>query len=169
MLENDDLTAEEIARKAMAIAADLCVYTNHNVTIEVIEAEPEVKVQPVLGYWPIRGKAASIRYLFGYLGVDFKEDVYRQGPAPDFSKQQWFDVKFSMGFDFPNLPYLIDGDFKLTESKAIMKYLARKWDKRLLGRNEMEFGIAEMLSGIHEQISDEMSNHAYRQGDSDEL
>ena len=76
MMDNDDLTAEEIARKAMRIAADLCVYTNHNVTIEVIEAEPEVKILPRLGYWPIRGKAASIRYLFGYLGVNYEEDVY---------------------------------------------------------------------------------------------
>ncbi|TDK44456.1 ATP-dependent protease subunit HslV [Antarcticimicrobium luteum] len=30
------LTAEEIARKAMAIAADICVYTNGNVTVETI-------------------------------------------------------------------------------------------------------------------------------------
>ena len=29
-----DLTAEEIARRAMAIAADICVYTNHNLVIE---------------------------------------------------------------------------------------------------------------------------------------
>jgi len=40
MLDNSDLTAEEIARKAMKIAADLCVYTNHNVTVEIIEADP---------------------------------------------------------------------------------------------------------------------------------
>lgn len=33
-----DLTAEEVARKAMAIAADICVYTNGNLTIEAIEA-----------------------------------------------------------------------------------------------------------------------------------
>jgi len=32
-----DLTAEEIARRAMAIAADICVYTNANVTLETIE------------------------------------------------------------------------------------------------------------------------------------
>ncbi len=30
------MTAEEIARKAMAIAADICVYTNGNLTVETI-------------------------------------------------------------------------------------------------------------------------------------
>jgi ATP-dependent HslUV protease subunit HslV len=34
--ENPDLTAEEIARRAMAIAADICVYTNGNLTVEKI-------------------------------------------------------------------------------------------------------------------------------------
>jgi len=34
-----DLSAEEIARKAMAIAADICVYTNTSLTIESIDAE----------------------------------------------------------------------------------------------------------------------------------
>jgi ATP-dependent HslUV protease subunit HslV len=33
-----DLDAEEIARRAMAIAADICVYTNGNLTVETIEA-----------------------------------------------------------------------------------------------------------------------------------
>jgi len=31
-----DLSAEVIARKAMAIAADICVYTNGNLTVERI-------------------------------------------------------------------------------------------------------------------------------------
>jgi ATP-dependent HslUV protease subunit HslV len=31
-----DLTAEEIARRAMAIAAEICVYTNANLTVETI-------------------------------------------------------------------------------------------------------------------------------------
>lgn len=72
MLDNTDLSAEEIARKAMKIAGDLCVYTNHNVILELIEApQTEPNIKPILGYWPIRGRAASIRYLFGYLGVDY--------------------------------------------------------------------------------------------------
>jgi ATP-dependent HslUV protease subunit HslV len=35
-LQETDLSAEEIARKAMAIASDICVYTNGNLTVEVI-------------------------------------------------------------------------------------------------------------------------------------
>ena len=33
-----DYSAEEIARRAMKIAADICVYSNHNVVVETIEA-----------------------------------------------------------------------------------------------------------------------------------
>jgi ATP-dependent HslUV protease subunit HslV len=36
-LVDSDLDAEAIARKAMAIAADICVYTNGNLTVETIE------------------------------------------------------------------------------------------------------------------------------------
>ncbi len=35
-LMETDLSAEEVARKAMAIAADICVYTNGNLTVEKI-------------------------------------------------------------------------------------------------------------------------------------
>ena len=35
-LYEQDLSAEEIARKAMAIAADICVYTNDSLTIETL-------------------------------------------------------------------------------------------------------------------------------------
>ncbi len=34
MLDRDDLDAEEIARRALAIAADICVFTNRNVLTE---------------------------------------------------------------------------------------------------------------------------------------
>ncbi|MEI9885494.1 MAG: ATP-dependent protease subunit HslV [Rhizomicrobium sp.] len=33
-----DLSAEEIARRAMKIAADICIYTNENIVIEVLES-----------------------------------------------------------------------------------------------------------------------------------
>ncbi|HEY1246925.1 MAG TPA: HslU--HslV peptidase proteolytic subunit, partial [Hyphomicrobiaceae bacterium] len=37
-LMDTDLGAEEIARKAMAIAAQICVYTNTNVIIEALDS-----------------------------------------------------------------------------------------------------------------------------------
>jgi ATP-dependent HslUV protease subunit HslV len=38
LLENTGLDAEEIVRKGLAIAADICVYTNHHTTVDVIRA-----------------------------------------------------------------------------------------------------------------------------------
>ncbi len=38
LIDLDDLAAEEIARKAMAIAADICIYTNRNVVLESLES-----------------------------------------------------------------------------------------------------------------------------------
>ncbi|MBU2992325.1 ATP-dependent protease subunit HslV [Octadecabacter sp. 1_MG-2023] len=37
-LMDQDLSAEEIARRSMAIASDICVYTNGNLTVESIKA-----------------------------------------------------------------------------------------------------------------------------------
>ena len=37
LLQNTQLEAREIVDKALAIAADLCIYTNHQRTIEVLE------------------------------------------------------------------------------------------------------------------------------------
>ena len=37
-LADMDLDAEAIVRKAMGIAADICVYSNNNLTVEIIEA-----------------------------------------------------------------------------------------------------------------------------------
>ncbi|WP_412551324.1 ATP-dependent protease subunit HslV [Shimia sp. MIT910701] len=36
-LMDTDLSAEEVARKAMGIASDICVYTNGNLTVETIK------------------------------------------------------------------------------------------------------------------------------------
>uniref|UniRef100_A0A8C3F0N6 GST N-terminal domain-containing protein n=1 Tax=Chrysemys picta bellii TaxID=8478 RepID=A0A8C3F0N6_CHRPI len=45
-------------------------------------------------------------------------------PALDYDKSQW--IKEKLGLDFPNLPYLIDGKNKLTQSNAILWYIVRK-------------------------------------------
>jgi len=37
LLENTKLDAESIVRKSLSIAADLCIYTNQNQAVEVLE------------------------------------------------------------------------------------------------------------------------------------
>jgi ATP-dependent HslUV protease, peptidase subunit HslV len=40
LLNNTTLSAQEIVEKALHIAADICIYTNHNLTIESLTTEP---------------------------------------------------------------------------------------------------------------------------------
>ena len=47
--------------------------------------------------------------------------------------------------EYPNLPYLIDGETKITETAAIMQYIAKKWKPELLGRTAAEVGRINML------------------------
>ena len=72
------------------------------------------------------------RYLLAYAGVDFEDKRYDVTSADGVAEWMKRD-KQSLGFDFPNLPYIIDGDFKLTESKAVSTYICDKWAPELLG------------------------------------
>jgi ATP-dependent HslUV protease subunit HslV len=41
LLRHADLDAETIVRGAMAIAAEICIYTNTNITLEILSGEPD--------------------------------------------------------------------------------------------------------------------------------
>uniref|UniRef100_A0A8C6A5S5 Glutathione S-transferase n=1 Tax=Marmota marmota marmota TaxID=9994 RepID=A0A8C6A5S5_MARMA len=90
----------------------------------------------ILGYWNIRGLAHPIRLLLEYTDSSYEEKKYTMGDAPDYDRSQWLNEKFKLGLDFPNLPYLIDGPHKITQSNAILRYLARKHN--LCGETEEE-------------------------------
>lgn len=100
---------------------------------------------PELGYWKIRGLAAPIRLLLTYANEDFKDSQYEQGDAPEYSREKWMSVKpkYAEFLDFPNLPYYIDGDVKITQSNAIMKYVARKHN--LDGESVKDKAVVDML------------------------
>jgi len=63
--------------------------------------------------------------LLEYSGVSFEDKKYNAYSGGN-GRAEWAKDKHSLGFAFPNLPYLIDGDVKLTQSHAIIRYLARK-------------------------------------------
>ena len=47
---------------------------------------------------------------------------------------EWTDQdKQALGLDLPNLPYVIDGDVKITESAAVTIYLCDKYAPELMG------------------------------------
>jgi len=81
----------------------------------------------LLAYWDIRGLAQPIRYLLEYTGAEWEDKLYACGPPPDYDKKCWFGEKETLGLDFPNLPYMIDGDVKMTQTQAILRYIARKY------------------------------------------
>jgi glutathione S-transferase len=60
-------------------------------------------------------------------------------------------VKYTLNFAFPNLPYLIDGEFKLTEQVAIMNYIVSKAGREdLNGKDKERFLVDELKSMIEE-------------------
>ncbi|XP_012973577.3 glutathione S-transferase Mu 6 isoform X1 [Mesocricetus auratus] len=78
----------------------------------------------------------AIRLLLEYTETSYEEKRYTMGDAPDYDRSQWLNDKFKLGLDFPNLPYLIDGSHKVTQSNAILRYLGRKHN--LCGETEEE-------------------------------
>lgn len=99
--------------------------------------------QLVLGYWTIRGLAQPIRLILHYTKTSFIDKRYETGQAPDYNREKWLSEKFTLGLDFPNLPYLIDNDVKMTQSKAILYYLGDKF--HLMGTNLEEEAHVMML------------------------
>jgi len=79
-----------------------------------------------------------------YAHIEYENKKYAAGGAPDFSRECWLSEKFTLNLDFPNLPYLIDGDVRITQSNACYRYIARK--AGLYGKTEKEMALADMCA-----------------------
>ena len=66
-----------------------------------------------------------------------------EGP-PTWDKSCWTDIKDKLGLDFPNLPYFVDGDIKITQSNAILRHIARKND--LCGETVADKARVDMMA-----------------------
>ena len=74
----------------------------------------------IFGYFNMRGSARGnpTRFILNYAGVPYEEKTYVAGSG------EWQSQRDGLEMDFPNLPYIIDGDLKLSESVAIQMYIA---------------------------------------------
>lgn len=94
-----------------------------------------------LVYWDVRGYAESARYILRYSETEYT-DERMTASAERFV--QWMGEKYTLGLGLPNLPYLIDGDIKLSQSLAIVRYLGRKFGL-VAGDNEQDITRVEMV------------------------
>lgn len=114
-----------------------------------------------LGYWGIRGYAEPIRMFLAHLGVEFEDKQYQQGAAPEFDRSDWTNVKDTLGLAFPNLPYWIDGDVKISETFAIFYYIAATYAPSYLGNTIEDKAHHEMFVGIIKDIKGHLSRACY--------
>jgi glutathione S-transferase len=111
----------------------------------------------ILGYWGIRGLAQQIRLVLSYVGLPFEDKIYA-------NREEWFETdKKNIGFAFPNIPYLLDGEFKLTESSAIQRYVINKSQhKELLGKNIQDSVRIETVIGVLDDIWAEFAKNFWK-------
>lgn len=99
-------------------------------------------------YWRTQRMGEGIRWLFKYLGQEYTEVQ----PSPAEWPQQKQDL-VAQGEAIVNLPYIIDGDFKLTETGAIPYYVAHKYGRAdLFGNGLQEQAKLLELRGVFTEI-----------------
>ncbi|KAL4483072.1 hypothetical protein ABPG74_019098 [Tetrahymena malaccensis] len=94
----------------------------------------------VLGYWGVPLRGQPIRYLLELGKQAYQDKIYS-------NRDEWFQQdKLNLGLDFPNLPYLIHGDVKLTESQNIVAYVIELTKQtNLLGADKTKFKIQNVV------------------------
>lgn len=109
-----------------------------------------------LGYWRIRGLRQPIVYCLEFAGIEYTEELYDIVPDSEgkynfessYKDSKWgSEVKPNSDMDFPNLPYLVDGDIKITQCKAIMSHVCRK-AKVLVPTSDKSQTKMEMMVGV---------------------
>lgn len=120
MVDIHGLTADEIATKSMKIAADLCVYSNHNTIKEILIREPPTK--PEDASLQIKGSCPnSVQLLLKYLNQPFEP---QEGDHFELTDAE-------------------ESELSVQEEITALKYLCGKYMPQLLGRSARDFVMIE--------------------------
>jgi len=114
-----------------------------------------------LGYWGIRGRAGLDRTMLAFCELPFTNKIY-SNPVDWFGKD-----KQELNTDFPNLPYLIDGETTITEAKAIVKYIAIRANRRDLlgGSDDKKYIEIEVAYYVIDDLQNEIVKLVSTKGD----
>jgi len=107
-----------------------------------------------LNYWALHGLGGQIRFLLEYANANYEDNQITMDKA-----EEWFATKETLGLAYPNLPWLSDGDVKICESMAIMKYLGRKF--QLAPTSENERILADQTEGFLIDLRTKLARVAY--------
>ena len=88
----------------------------------------ETEKKLYLAYWSARGRGSYVRYTLEAAGIEYDERRYAFT-----EKDQWFQVdKPNSSLLLPNLPHMIYGDIKISETDALCRQIARLFNLNCL-------------------------------------
>jgi len=110
----------------------------------------------IIGYWNIKGRGEILRHLSEFLKIPYENKLYTD-PTQWFGKE-----KPALKSDFPNLPYILDGDQVITETDACAMHLIHKSNRLdLLGSNNDEMVHITQLRGVLTDLQNNLAKVAF--------
>ena len=81
--------------------------------------------------------------------LDYKNVPYEKIVYNKKNPEKWLtEDKISLGIDFPNVPYLIDGEVKLSQANSILKYLELRFGSFYTGEIGHDIKLDSVLATI---------------------
>ncbi|EAR86898.1 glutathione S-transferase, amine-terminal domain protein (macronuclear) [Tetrahymena thermophila SB210] len=97
-----------------------------NTTNQIGKKQTNESKELIIGYLENASRGQTVRYILDLVGYPYAEHKYTS------SSTEWEKKKSELGLDFPNLPYLIHGDFSISESQNIVNYLIELTNQQYL-------------------------------------
>lgn len=138
-------TVSSSFRTAMESATALAAKRPH--------AEVSVPERPTLTYWNGRGLCEQVRFMLAACGVDYAEKVPGLPGVTHLSEKAHMEHLRKNGYlVFNQVPLLCIDGLKLVQSRAIVRYLAAKYD--LAGETPGQVAMCDIVAeSIHDWLS----------------